>query len=147
MGENLLYLYPLPKSYKMNEKTILEKNLKNIVPVFEDKRGKIIDVLEDENIKHIGIITSNKGSIRGNHYHKKSTQWTYIISGKIKIYLKNFDNGDMKEIILNRGDLIKIPVMSIHTLESIGNSTMLVLTDQHRIDESYEYDTFRIKIR
>ena len=38
--------------------------------VFEDARGQIIDILENEPIECVTIISSKKGMVRGNHYHK-----------------------------------------------------------------------------
>ena len=46
---------------------------------FQDHRGKIIDIIENEKINAITLITIKKGKIRGNHYHKKTYQWNYVI--------------------------------------------------------------------
>ena len=54
----------------------------------KDIRGIISDILENENINAITLITIKKGSIRGNHYHKKTYQWNYVISGKMKLVTK-----------------------------------------------------------
>ena len=58
----------------------------NLKIAFKDRRGKIIDLIEGEKINSITIITIKKGAIRGNHYHKQSTQFTFIVSGKFKLY-------------------------------------------------------------
>ena len=42
---------------------------------FEDKRGKIIDVFVNSPKDHCIIVTFTKGAVRGNHFHKKSTQF------------------------------------------------------------------------
>ena len=60
---------------------------------FKDHRGVIIDLIQKENINAITFITINKNKVRGNHYHKKTYQWNYIISGKmIASLLSIFDN-------------------------------------------------------
>ena len=48
--------------------------------VHSDNRGYIKDLVENENINAVTIITLTKGAIRGNHYHKETFQWNYIIS-------------------------------------------------------------------
>ena len=118
-----------------------------IKPTFEDARGSIYDVLEGDRIKHVGILLSEAKSIRGNHYHKKATQWTYVVDGKIIIYIKQLDeNSRIKKIEMNPGDIVELPPMTIHAIEALERSTLLVLTDQPRVNNGYEYDTFRIKI-
>ena len=70
--------------------------VKHIEPVHEDERGIIMDILEDETILHIGLITSKKGCIRGNHYHNKQINkhgWKIGAIVPYKIKRKNgFDN-------------------------------------------------------
>lgn len=119
-----------------------------ISPTFKDSRGIIVDILEDWGIKHVGLIISLPGSIRGNHYHKKATQWTYVIDGKIKIYTKEFKNKNskIKPFVMNPGDMIELPPYNIHAVDALKKSTLLILTNKSRKNNSYEYDTFRIKI-
>ena len=127
---------------------ISRKYLKKIPPAFKDKRGIIVDILEDKNIRHIGLIISSPGSIRGNHYHKKATQWTYVIDGKIKLHAKSLKNknSEIESFIMYSGDIIELPPLTIHAVEALEKSILLILTNQPRKNNSYEYDTFRIKI-
>lgn len=127
----------------------MQKNVKNwnIKPAFADERGSIYDVLENNDIKHVGIIISKANSIRANHYHKKATQWTYVISGKIILHTKGLnDESKTKKIEMSGGDMAEIPPSTIHAVEAVQDSVLLVITDQPRVDNGYEYDTFRIKI-
>ncbi len=119
-----------------------------IEPAFRDDRGMIYDILENENIRHIGLIICEPGSTRANHYHKKATQWTYVIDGKIRIYTKDFNEkeGKAESHVLGQGDIIKHPPYMIHAVEAIEKSTLLILTDQPRLGNGYEEDTFRVKI-
>ena len=58
---------------------------------FEDSRGQIQDLIQDQNINAITKITFVKGAVRGNHFHKKTIQWNYLISGKVLSYIKFHD--------------------------------------------------------
>ncbi len=118
----------------------------SIKPAFEDGRGSIYDILESDKIKHIGILISEAKSIRGNHYHKKATQWTYVIDGRIILYLRQLEQTKIKKIEMKPGDMVELPPLTIHATESLEKSKILILTDQPRVDNGYEYDTFRIKI-
>ena len=51
----------------------------------QDSRGVIVDLLEKKKINAITYITQKKGKVRGNHFHKRTIQWNYLIKGKIKI--------------------------------------------------------------
>ncbi|MBI2208873.1 cupin domain-containing protein [Candidatus Woesearchaeota archaeon] len=119
-----------------------------IKPVFKDGRGAIYDLLDKENIKHIGMLTSKKGSVRGSHYHKTARQITYIFSGKIKLTLKNMDDNSEKPqiIIMDEGDIVDIPPMVAHSLEALEDTTFLVFTDRQRSDGGYEDDTYRVEM-
>src|SRR3989339_628586 len=107
--------------------------------VFQDARGRIIDVLEKEVIEYITIITSKKGAVRGNHYHKKSIQYAYILSGKIKL-VTQMPGKKIKKKIIKPGDLvINIPTER-HTLVALEDSEFIVLTRGPRGGGNYEND-------
>ena len=48
---------------------------------FEDERGVIRDITTHTMVDAITYITFKKGAVRGNHYHNKSEQYDYILSG------------------------------------------------------------------
>ena len=119
-----------------------------IKPAFEDERGAIYDLLDKEKIYHIGMITSKKGSVRGNHYHKEAKQINYIFSGRMQLKTKNMKNKNSKieTIILEEGDIISIPAMVAHSLKALEDTTFFIFTDKQRADGGYEEDTHRIDI-
>ena len=39
---------------------------------FKDKRGQIFDIFVNSPKDHCALITSKKGAVRGNHFHKKA---------------------------------------------------------------------------
>ena len=59
--------------------------IKKIRDNFEDSRGKITDIISKEKIDFVTIITNKKGSVRGNHYHKKTIQYLYVLEGSILV--------------------------------------------------------------
>ncbi|KKT77456.1 MAG: Cupin 2 conserved barrel domain protein [Candidatus Giovannonibacteria bacterium GW2011_GWC2_44_8] len=118
-------------------------NNKKITPVFKDKRGSIFDILEVP-VSHVGIVTFKKGAVRGNHYHKKSAQYSYILSGKIELTIKKINEKRARDRILKEGDLTTIPPNMIHTYRALENSSMLDLTTYARGIKGYETDTVRV---
>jgi len=125
------------------------KKYKNIKPVHIDDRGKIIDILDDEIFSHAGICTFNKGAIRANHYHKKTVQLNYILSGRILYRSKNLtkDNSPLEELTLKKGDMIESGILEWHSMEALDDSVLLFFTRKNREDGGYESDTFRISIK
>ena len=81
---------------------------------FKDKRGIILDLIEKENINAVTYITLNRNSVRGNHYHKKTIQWNYILSGCIKFFSEL--NGKKKILIGKKINKIKIFIKEKHEL-------------------------------
>ena len=48
-----------------------------------DDRGSIRDIFVGTPKDHCSIITFTLGAIRANHFHKLTTQYTYVIEGEI----------------------------------------------------------------
>lgn len=126
----------------------MEMKKENIKAAFEDERGAIYDLLDKDNISHIGMITSKKGAVRGNHYHKGAKQITYILKGKMELRTKNMnqENSQISTMILEEGDIVAIPKMVAHSLKALEDSTFLIFTDKQRADGGYEDDTYRVDV-
>ena len=63
------------------------RKIKNKIS-YQDGRCLIIDLLEKRTINAITFITQKRGKVRGNHFHKKTIQWNYLVKGKIEIVAK-----------------------------------------------------------
>ena len=111
---------------------------------FEDDRGTIKDVLSRQPIDAITIIRSKKGVVRGNHFHKDTTQWVYAQSGQLRS-LTQKDNEPVVEQIVNPGDLLVAEPWEKHVLVAIEDSEFFVFTRGPRGGDSYEEDTFRLE--
>ena len=92
----------------------------------KDKRGVISDLIEKEKINAITYITFYKNTVRANHYHKKTIQWNYVISGKVMFISKI--NGKIKKIIGKKNDLVKIETREHHAIKALNYSEILVFT-------------------
>ena len=111
---------------------------------FEDDRGQIIDILENEKIEYVTVITSNKGAVRGNHFHKESLQITYLLEGRLAAFTKPND-GEVKVHIMQPMDLVRSLPMEIHAFIALERSKFLVFTRGPRGGNNYENDTFRVE--
>ena len=115
----------------------------NKKPAFEDERGTIIDIIENEIIEYTTLISSKKGSIRGNHYHKESIQYVFVLKGSFKL-LTQMGNEEIKITFLKAGDLVFTPPMEKHALIALEDSEFLVFTRGPRGGKEFEKDTYRL---
>lgn len=118
--------------------------VKKIKPSFQDERGKITDVITNEPVEHATIITSRKGAVRANHFHKDTFQYLYVLQGKLRV-VGQMPGKDAIEAIMVEGDLIVNVPEERHAFEALEDSTFLVLTRGPRGGEDYEKDTYRLE--
>ena len=110
----------------------------------QDERGTISDILQQVVVDSVTLITITKGSIRGNHYHKDSIQYSYVLSGEVIAYTQ-LPNQKVEKCTLKVGDMLESPVMERHSLHGADeNSVLLILTKGPRGGSQYEDDTFRV---
>src|SRR3989344_4367158 len=85
----------------------------------EDKRGWLvenIDLRVRESMKHFLISASKRGAIRGQHYHKRKTEWFVIVKGKAKIYLEDLNTNEktQMEVSSENPEMIEARPMLAH---------------------------------
>ncbi|MDA4122232.1 MAG: cupin domain-containing protein [Thaumarchaeota archaeon] len=121
--------------------------IRKIKPAFEDERGAIFDILE-EPVEHTGMIRSKKGSVRGNHYHKESTQYTFVLSGKMEFTTRDahLSDGPRETAVLLPGDLVVTPPMEAHVMRFLEDTVFIDLTTKSRRANGYEGDTVRVQV-
>lgn len=118
--------------------------IKSVKINFEDARGIIMDILTHTNIQHVTFITSKKGAYRGDHYHKESGQYTYVLEGELKYVSKNQDVGKPEVVALGPGNLAFSPPNEAHGFLALKDSKILVLTYGPRGGDDFEKDTYRL---
>lgn len=119
--------------------------IKKIEPAFSDHRGSITDVL-DKPISHVGFITFTKGAMRAKHYHKQSTQYDYILGGKIRLVVCKPDGSEREDHIIEAGMATEVPPGIVHTYIAEEDSSMIDITTLSRADNGYEEDTIRVDL-
>lgn len=132
------------------EPHIVDKNwdprVTKIKPAHEDERGKIMDIVDGTEFVHAGIVTYHPGAIRANHYHKQTEQIDYILKGRIRHLSRDLSkpNCEIKEVILEKGDMIIDPPLEWHSDEALEESELLFFTKKTRKEGEYEEDAFRV---
>ena len=115
-----------------------------IKPVFLDKRGGITDLL-NRKISHVGLISSRKGAIRGSHFHLKSFQFTYILSGAFEVLTAPVRfPGRVSRHLVKTGELISIAPRTIHRFKALKKAVMVDMISESRGRNGYERDVVRV---
>jgi len=117
----------------------------NLKADFTDKRGSITDLISNDEINAVTIITFSKGAIRANHFHKRTIQWNYVLSGTVKL-VTQFPGEELVEKILTKGDFALTRENERHALQGLTDAEILILTKGPRAGSQYENDTFRLEI-
>lgn len=115
--------------------------------VHTDSRGSIINVLEAP-IASVLFITSKKGTVRSNHYHKKDSHYMYVLQGKMRYTSKNVavKNAKKRSVVLKKGDLVFTPPRVAHAVEFLEDTQFLAFATKTRTQKAYESDVVRMQL-
>ena len=111
-----------------------------------DDRGTIADVFYNANLHHVAIVKSNPHALRGNHYHKETTQHMLMTKGVMEYWYKPVGSTEPSQMVLAEvGDLVSTPPYEIHALRYRDpESEFVVFSEGPRGGSDYESDTFRV---
>ena len=108
---------------------------------FEDERGVIQDILGP--IDSVTHISSRKHAVRGNHIHHHTTQWTWVLSGKLAIMTQEGDDEPVLTVY-GPGEMATEEPGIAHAWRALEDTEVLVFTRGPRSGEAYETDTERL---
>ena len=94
------------------------------IPAWTDSRGTITDLLNDVPIMHVGHISSRAGTVRGNHYHKSASQYTFVVKGKLESVSREPGQAPTTTI-LSTGGFVLHPPYSEHAFRFIDDTDLL----------------------
>lgn len=104
-----------------------------------DNRGIILDLLVGKDWA-LTFITFNDRAVRGNHLHKKTTQWDFILWGKL------FGLFGKRKRLMTTFSFQKIVKNRPHAYYARRWSMMLSFTKGVRIGEDYAKDTYKLEV-
>lgn len=119
-------------------------------PEFVDDRGGILRIINQDKfpIRAVLRITSKKGAIRSNHYHKNDYHYIYVESGSCEYSEKSADkpNAKVETVTLLQGDLVLSNPGIIHAVKFLQDTVLYAFTSEQRKQGQYEEDIVRVKI-
>ena len=87
------------------------------------------------DLKQVNLYEANKGAILGNHYHKITHEYFYILKGSFMLDINK------KRQVIGRGDFFVVEPEERHTLEclSLTGSFLTFLTKPYSKEETDTY--------
>lgn len=113
-------------------------------PAFRDARGVITDILDGVPVECVTLLSSKKGAVRGNHYHKRTIQYAYILEGRYRLYTQQ-PGGRVRGRVVKKGDLVVTPPNERHAFVALIDSWMIACAHGPRSGRSFEGDTYRLE--
>ena len=112
-------------------------------PAHTDERGAITDLIAEEGINAVTVITFAKGAVRANQFHKHTVQWNYVMQGEV-LLATQLPGGERVQRVLRKGDFAVTRENESHALQGLTEAEVLILTRGPRAGSQYEDDTFRL---
>jgi quercetin dioxygenase-like cupin family protein len=109
---------------------------------FDDERGFIEDLLGPTD--SLTRIFTETGAVRGNHVHGETTQWTYVLWGKLLIATR-WPDGTLAQNEYGAGMVAREDPGVPHAWKAITTCLVLVATRGPRSGKNYEQDTTRLE--
>lgn len=100
-------------------------NINNIDIINEDF------VIEDNDDYSLHIVVSKKGDNVQNHFHSNWNETWIIIDGSFKCKINN------DEYILNKNDIVTIPLMANHYIETLTEFAKRLCVFKKGVEISY----------
>jgi oxalate decarboxylase/phosphoglucose isomerase-like protein (cupin superfamily) len=121
-----------------------ESHLSDIRPPFVDQRGEILNLL-DLPIGSVSLITSVKGAVRANHYHKTDWHYCWMQKGSMDYYYRPIGaTTTAKYIRVEEGRMVYTPSMEEHAMVFTSDAVMWCFAGNPRTSKDYESDTVRV---
>ena len=91
------------------------------------------------------LITSRRGAVRANHYHRTDWHYCYVLAGCIEYHHREHgDDGPGECIMVRAGQMVFTPPMVDHAMKFPEDTVFLTLSRNPRDQASYEADVVRI---
>lgn len=115
----------------------------------EDKRGWLAEIVRPEDIgeKKFGLVlmtTVLPGQTKGNHYHKRKTEWYCVIKGDGLLTLTDQATKEKKKMEIGEKNmvLVKIPSLVIHSIKNMGTEELYLLAYVDEVFNPSDPDTY-----
>lgn len=114
-------------------------------PAFSDTRGTITNLLLTP-LNSVAILTSKRGTVRANHYHRTDWHYAYVISGRVAYFER--DVGAQKiptPTVFVPGQMFFTPPMREHAMVFAADTVIMTFARNVRSHDNHEADVVRVE--
>lgn len=121
---------------------------------YSDVRGSLMENTVETimlSSKHFFVSKSVPGAVRGNHFHKKKTEYFIVIKGKCLIIVEDIISKERESFEVKDSDKIAILMEpnKAHALKNIGGTELILLAlVNEKLDkknpDTFPYDVIKV---
>ena len=126
-------------SYIPTDKRLLKTELHS------DDRGSLTELAKvDSSEGQVFFSTTNKGYVRGQHFHMRKFERFCVVDGKAVIRIRKMGSDKVYEYEVSGDDIkvIDMPVLHTHNIEKIGKEKLTAVFWISEIYDDKNPDTF-----
>lgn len=114
--------------------------------VFADERGEIRNLLLTP-ITSVAVITSKRGSVRANHWHRTDWHYAFVVSGLVLYFERAVGATEVPEPrTFGPGEMFFTPPGREHTMLFAEDSTIMTFAKNVRSHDNHEADLTRVAV-
>ncbi len=113
------------------------------------KKAAVKSMLElGQEIEEVYVLYSEKGTVRGNHYHKKTIEYFTVLSGEALIAIGdiNLNTIEIKKLKADDNQALRIDPYTVHAIKNESEVPLIVLAVSLKEYTDADTDTFPINI-
>lgn len=93
---------------------------------FSDERGRLLQLVHC-GYRQINLLESKKGTVRGGHYHRLTSEAFFVMQGSVDVALKQ--GPEQETVRFQKGDFFLIRPNTVHSLSACEDNILLALYD------------------
>jgi dTDP-4-dehydrorhamnose 3,5-epimerase-like enzyme len=95
-----------------------------------DPRGEFLGLINTGNWQEVNLVKTKAGKVRGNHFHTKTNEVIFLLTGRVDIELCDCSNfNDKLNLSLMSGEGVKITPYIFHKFRYLEDSVHIQLLD------------------
>jgi len=113
------------------------------------KKVAVKSMLElGQEIEEVYVLYSEKGTVRGNHYHKKTIEYFTVLSGEALMAIGdiNLNTIEIKKLKADDNQALRIDPYTVHAIKNESEVPLIVLAVSLKEYTDTDIDTFPINI-
>ncbi len=106
---------------------------------FKDERGTITNILQ-EPCGNVAYITSKRGTVRSNHWHKEDSHWIFVVSGSVQYSQRDLDGKNVTHEVYTAGERFFTPARVVHRVTFLEDSAIVSMSKNPQTEDHHAAD-------